>query len=155
MIRLTDTTVDTVRRITSELRPIALDEFGLTEAIRWHAQQFQTRTGIIVQCDCPQDVDLNREQSTAIFRIFQEALTNILRHAQATRGDIMVKEEAEEFFLQISDNGRGITEDEKSRAQSLGLIGMRERAHLIGGEVNIEGTEGRGTVITVRVPLSG
>src|SRR5205085_3021348 len=78
MIRLTDTTVDTVRRITSELRPIALDEFGLTEAIRWHAQQFQTRTGIIVQCDCPQDVDLNREQSTAIFRIFQEALTNIL-----------------------------------------------------------------------------
>src|SRR5205085_9117960 len=102
-----------------------------------------------------QDVDCNRQQPTAIIRIFQQALTNILRHAQATRVDIMVKEEAEEFFLQISDNGRGITEDEKSRAQSLGLIGMRERAHLIGGEVKIEGTEGHGTVITVRVPLSG
>src|SRR2546422_8358630 len=106
MIRLADTTVDTVRRITSELRPIALDEFGLTEAIRWHAQQFQARTGIVVHCDFfPEDADLNREQSTAVFRIFQEALTNILRHAQATRVDIMTKEEAEEFFLRISDNG--------------------------------------------------
>jgi PAS domain S-box-containing protein len=156
MLRLTETTIGTIRRISSELRPSVLDDLGLVEAIEWQAQQFQARTGIICQCDCSlENLDLSREQSTAVFRIFQEALTNILRHAQATSVDITMKAEAGEFVLAIIDNGRGITENEKSGAQSLGLLGLQERAHLIGGKININGVEGKGTMITVQVPISG
>ena len=154
MATLVDTTIDTVRRISSELRPTVLDDLGLVEAIEWQAQQFQAQTGIIYQSDCSVgDIDLNREQSTAVFRIFQEALTNILRHAEATRFASTLKLEANNLVLIISDNGKGITANEVSRPQSLGLLGMRERAHLVGGEINITGTEGQGTVITVRVPM--
>jgi PAS domain S-box-containing protein len=154
MMRLTDTTISTVRRIASELRPFALDEVGLIEAIEWQARQFQGRTGIIVRCDCTlESDDLNREQSTAAFRISQEALTNILRHAQATRVNIQMKEEDGEFILTIGDNGRGITDDEKSGRRTLGLLGMRERAHLVGGKIDIAGSEGKGTVVTIRFPI--
>jgi PAS domain S-box-containing protein len=156
MLRLTETTISNVRRISAELRPGILDDLGLLEAIEWQAGQFQARTGITCRCDCSlENLDLGREQSTAVFRIFQEALTNILRHAQATSVDITTKVEAGEFVLKIIDNGRGITENERTGARSLGLLGMRERAHLIGGKININGVEGEGTVITVRVPLSG
>jgi PAS domain S-box-containing protein len=155
MLRLTDITIDAVRRISSELRPSVLDDLGLTEAIEWQAGQFQARTGIICHCECSvENVDLNKEQSTAVFRIFQEALTNILRHAQATRVDIAMKEKTGEFVLTVNDNGRGITDDDKSRPGSLGLLGMRERAHMIGGEIDITGIGGQGTVVTVRVPIS-
>ena len=153
IITLTDNAVGTVQRISSELRPTALEEFGLAEALRWHAQQFQARTGIIVNCDCQSEaVDLNREQSVAVFRIYQEALTNVLRHAQATKVEIRIRQEDDHFALTINDNGRGITEEEKWGPQSLGLIGMRERTHLLGGEISIEGGQGRGTTITVKVP---
>jgi signal transduction histidine kinase len=155
MMALTDTTISTIRRIASELRPSILDDLGLAEAIEWQAQQFQERTGIICFCDCSlENVDFNNEQSTAVFRIFQEALTNILRHAQATRIDIELKEKAGELILTISDNGRGFTEDEKTRQFSFGILGMRERAQLIGGKVFITGVEGKGTVVTVQVPIS-
>jgi PAS domain S-box-containing protein len=156
MLRLTETTISTVRRISSELRPSVLDDLGLAAAIEWQVQQFQARTGIICRCDCSlENIDLSREQSTAVFRIFQEALTNILRHAQATTVDTTMKAEAGEFVLEIIDNGRGITENEKSGLQSLGLLGMQERAHLIGGKINVTGVEGKGTVITVQIPISG
>ena len=156
MMALTDTTINTVRRISSEMRPIALDVLGLIEAIEWQARQFQDRTGIIVQFDCTLDnVDLSLEQSTAVFRIFQEALTNILRHAQATRVNIQMRQGDGEFILTINDNGRGITDDEKSGQSTLGLLGMRERANLIRGKVDINGFEGQGTVVTLRIPISG
>jgi PAS domain S-box-containing protein len=156
MLRLTETTISNVRRISAELRPGILDDLGLVEAIEWQAGQFQARTGITCRCDCSlENLDLGREQSTAVFRIFQEALTNILRHAQATSVDITTKVEAGEFVLKIIDNGRGITENEKSGAQSLGLLGMKERARLVGGKINVTRVEGEGTMITVRVPLSG
>ena len=156
MMTLTDTTINTVRRIASELRPVALDTLGLTEAIEWQAREFQKRTGIIVECDCNlENVHLSGDQSTAVFRIFQEALTNILRHAQATGANIQMQEEAGEFTLTINDNGRGITDDEKSGECTLGLLGMRERAHLIGGKIDIMGIEEKGTVVTVRIPISG
>jgi signal transduction histidine kinase len=156
MTKLIDNTINTVRRIASELRPSVLDDLGLVVAIKWQAQQFQNRTGIIVDCDCPLDnVDLNQAQSTAVFRIFQEALTNILRHARATRVNIQMNEEDGQLILTINDNGRGVTADEKSRSQSLGLLGMQERAHLIGGNINIIGFDGKGTVVTVRIPISG
>jgi PAS domain S-box-containing protein len=156
MLRLTETTISSVRRISSELRPSVLDDLGLVEAIEWQAEQFQARTGIICRCDYSlENLDLGRERSTAVFRILQEALTNILRHAQATSVDITMEVEADEFVLTVMDNGRGITENEKSGLQSLGLLGMRERAHLIGGKMDITGVEGKGTVVTVRVPSFG
>lgn len=152
MVRLVDATINTVRRIASELRPIGLDDLGLVAAIELHARKFQDRTGIIVECDCSlQNLELSQDQSTAIFRIFQEALTNILRHSLASRVSIKTTEEDEEFILTIVDNGRGITDDERSGKHTLGLLGMHERAHLIGGTIDIAGAPGIGTVVTFRV----
>jgi PAS domain S-box-containing protein len=155
MVKLTDTTINTVRRISSELRPPALDTLGLIEAIQWQAIQFQTRTGTVVECDCNlENLDLSREESTTVFRIFQEALTNILRHAQATTVHIQTKVEDSEFVLVIRDNGRGITDEQKSGRRTLGLLGMRERAHLIGANIDIAGVSGEGTVVTVRISIA-
>jgi signal transduction histidine kinase len=154
LIKLTDMSVSTLRRIASELRPSVLDDLGLAAAIEWQAQQFQARTGII--CDCSlENIELSAEQSTAVFRIFQEALTNVVRHAQATRVDIKINKEKGHFVLSVSDNGKGITDGEKSEQHSLGILGMRERAYLIGGEVSITSAEGQGTVVTLRVPIAG
>jgi PAS domain S-box-containing protein len=156
LIKLTDMSVSTLRRIASELRPSVLDDLGLAAAIEWQAQQFQARTGIICDCDSSaEDVELSAEQSTAVFRIFQEALTNVLRHARATRVNIKIYKEKSHLLLSVSDNGKGITDGDKSEQQSLGILGMRERAHLIGGEVSITRAEGHGTVVTLRVPLAG
>jgi two-component system sensor histidine kinase UhpB len=155
MKSLIDDTIQTVRRISAELRPGILDDLGLVAAIEWQAQQFQERTGIACEFDgLPETASLDQAQATAVFRIFQEILTNVMRHARATRVSISLREEAGSFWLTVSDNGRGITESEKSDVHSLGLLGMHERAHLAGGEVSISGTPGRGTIVTVRIPLS-
>jgi PAS domain S-box-containing protein len=149
---LIDAMVDIVREISSDLRPAVLDVLGLEEAIEWQAQQFQDRTGLAVICHrSGDDVELSPEQSIAIFRIFQEALTNILRHADATRVDVTIAREAEAYVLSVNDNGRGITESETYGQLSIGILGMRERAHLIGGEIEISGVEGEGTTVTVRL----
>ena len=152
MLKLADNTVKNVRRIAWELRPSILDDLGLVDAIEWQAQQFEARTGIVCERSGFLDnVIFNQEQATAIFRIFQEALTNILRHANATRVDVTMSQEAGEFVLAITDNGRGITGVEKS---GLGLLGMQERVRLVGGKIEIHGREGAGTTITVQVPIS-
>ncbi len=156
MIELSDNTLQTIRRISSELRPQILDDLGLAEAIEWQAKKFQTRTGILCHCECRlKNLKLNQAQTTVVFRILQEALTNVLRHAQATRVDIKIKEEPGRFVMTISDDGRGITEAQKSAHESLGLLGMRERAELIGGTVEITGVQGSGTIVTARVRVSG
>jgi PAS domain S-box-containing protein len=156
MFGLIDTMVNIVRGIASDLRPAVLDILGLEEGIEWQAQQFQDRTGIAVDYQRPENhVDLTPEQSIAVFRIFQEALTNILRHAGATRVGVTMAEEAGTFVLRVKDDGRGITEDEKYGQLSIGLLGMRERAHLIGGEIEISGVGGKGTIVTVRLPHPG
>lgn len=155
MVSLVDATINTVRRISSELRPGVLDDLGLIPAIEWHAQQVQANTGIVCRFESQvENVGLSRERATTVFRIFQEAMTNVLRHAGATRVNILVEEEDEEFVLDVSDNGRGITDSEKLGAHSLGLLGMRERAHSVGGRVEIKGTPGKGTTLIVRVPLT-
>jgi PAS domain S-box-containing protein len=155
MIELTDATIDTIRRISSELRPSILDDLGLVAAIEWQAKEFQTRTGIVCTCDCSlENVGLNREQSTAVFRIFQEALTNVLRHARATKVDTKTEEVDGQFVLTVSDNGRGITETEKLGVTSLGLLGMKERARLVSGEVEISRNKKGGTIITVQLPIA-
>jgi PAS domain S-box-containing protein len=154
MIKLTDDTVGTVRRIASDLRPSILDDFGLLAAIEWQAEQFQARTGIVCHVECSiENRQFTQEQSTALFRIFQEALTNILRHASATEVRVGMSDEAGAFALRIADNGKGISEAEKRGHSSLGILGMRERVHLINGEIEITGIEGQGTEILVRVPL--
>jgi signal transduction histidine kinase len=153
MFALIDSTIDVVRRISSELRPSILDDLGLASAVEWQTQQFQKRTGIQCRCECVVDsLNLNAELSTAVFRIFQEALTNVLRHAQATRIDVTIEEEAGDLLLTIRDNGRGIQHSEKTSTSALGLLGMRERAHLIGGRIEIVGVDGKGTTVTLRVP---
>jgi signal transduction histidine kinase len=150
-----DTMITIVRRIASDLRPVVLDFLGVEDAIEWQARQFQDRTGIAVHYECVgAGVELSPEQSTAVFRIFQEALTNVLRHARASRVDVRVVEDSSMFVLLIADNGRGITESERTGELSIGLLGMRERAHLIGGEFEVSGVEGEGTTVTLRLPVA-
>lgn len=151
---LIDGTLHTVRRIATELRPAILDDFGLLAAIDWQLQEFQTRANI--RCNLSagtDDILLDPESSTAVFRVFQETLTNVARHANATEVDVHVEEQADQLILQVRDNGRGISEAEISGSKSLGLVGMRERIHLLSGELDIRGTPGQGTTILVKIPL--
>ena len=153
MTKLTETTLDTVRKLASELRPAAL-ELGLVEGIEWQILQFESRTGIEVRLESSvEKVDLDDGQAIAVFRILQEALTNIQRHAQATKAIITVNQVSGQFLLMIQDNGTGFTKGQEIDRQSLGFLGMRERVHLVGGEINIESAAGEGTKITVQVPL--
>jgi PAS domain S-box-containing protein len=154
MSTLIDTTVHSVKRIISELRPRLLDDFGLSAAIEWQADEFVKRTGI--QCDIelePEDIILDEARSVAIFRIFQETLTNITRHADATRARVSLKENATTVEMRVSDNGKGISQKRLSGPQSFGLIGMRERAHSFGGELFIAGARGGGTTVAVTIPI--
>ncbi len=156
MLKLTDALIDAVRRIASELRPSILDDLGIVEAIEWLGQQFQERTGIQFRCSLPPTgVRLNSEQATAAFRIFQEALTNVLRHARADCVSVSVKQRPRAFVLIIRDNGKGLMAENRSGQLSLGLLGMRERARLAGGRVWMRGVEGKGTTILLRIPLGG
>ena len=154
MVNSTDSIINTVRRIASDLRPSILDDLGLVEAIEWQAQQFQTRTGIT--CTLNRSVEaapLSQEQSTAAFRIFQEAMTNVIRHAHASQVEITMKEKNGTFVLLISDNGVGFNENDETGQACLGLLGMQERAYLVGGRFFIKSDSGRGTVVTVQIPL--
>ncbi|MCZ6624106.1 MAG: GAF domain-containing sensor histidine kinase, partial [Deltaproteobacteria bacterium] len=155
MLDLIDQTIQTVRKISTELRPGALDELGLTAAIEWQFQEFQNRTGIKGAVSSHlEEIHSDQARSTAVFRIFQEALTNIARHAKATRVNISLQEEGGSMILQVTDNGRGIKESKIFDGKSLGLLGMRERALPLGGEVAISGRRGEGTTVTVRIPLN-
>jgi len=154
MTKLTDTTIKTVKRISTELRPGLLDDLGLEAAIEWQVGEFQDRTGITCELIIdPEDIILDRDRSTTIFRIFQETLTNIARHAKAKRVTVSLKEKADELVLKVIDNGKGITEKQISDPKSFGLIGIRERVHPWGGEVKISGIPDKGTTVEVRMPI--
>ena len=151
---LINTAILTVRKISTELRPGLLDAVGLTAAIDWQAKEFEKRTGIKCKLKFPHEkIELDQNRSIAIFRIFQEILTNVTRHSHATEVSVEIEERETELFLEAKDNGRGITASEFSNPKSLGLLGMRERALLLGGEVNIRGVHGKGTTVSVRIPL--
>jgi len=153
LFRLTDATIHSVRRIASEMRPSILDDIGLAEAIEWQSGQFQSQTGI--ECDCQvaaAGLSLDAEQSTAVFRILQEALTNVRRHAQASRASVALEECDGVLVLTVHDDGKGITQEQASSRQSLGLVGMRERAYLAGGSIEIGGAPGEGTTVCLRIP---
>jgi signal transduction histidine kinase len=155
MSDLIDTTIQTVRRISSELRPGILDDLGLVATIEWQLQEFQTRSGIQGKLiSAPEETTLDADGATAAFRIFQEILTNVARHAQATQVEVTLEESASFLTLQVQDNGRGMTESEIHSPKSIGLLGMQERARLRTGEVQFQATPGKGTTVTVRLPLS-
>jgi signal transduction histidine kinase len=152
--RLIDTTTQSVQRISSELRPGLLDDLGLSAAIEWQAAEFQKRTSI--SCEIisdPDDITLHHALSTAVFRVFQEALTNIARHANATEIQIVLRKKSDAVDLTVRDNGRGITEKQISDERSFGLIGMRERVHHFGGDLTISGMSNKGTTVSATIPF--
>jgi signal transduction histidine kinase len=154
--RILDTlelTVSAVQRISSELRPSVLDDLGLVTAIREEARLFEARSGIECDVSVIGAVPEDAETVTAIYRIVQEALTNVARHANATRTELRLRERGDELLLEIRDDGLGVTTEQMDDPLSLGLIGIRERAALIGGSVQIEGVAGRGTIVSARIPM--
>jgi signal transduction histidine kinase len=155
MHTLLDSLIQSVRRIALQLRPAILDDLGLVAAIEWQAKEFRLRTGIACEfTNTLKERELDRDLVTTVFRILQEALTNVIRHAHATRVTIRLAEDAGRLCLTMADNGRGITAQELTDRHSLGLLGMRERALLLKGGVDIVGRPASGTTVTVSVPLS-
>ena len=149
-----DTMIKTVRRICTELRPGMLDDLGLAASIEWQARDFEKRTGIICVVHIPpEELTLTRAQSIAVFRIFQEALTNIARHAGAQLIEVRLEATPAALMLQVQDDGRGIQAHEIAGLHSLGLLGMRERAKRLGGAFDIQGRSGEGTIVTVSLPI--
>ncbi len=153
MVELVDETGKTVQRISAELRPGLLDDLGLAAAIEWQTEEFQKRTGIPCEVSLdPEDFVTDQDISTAIFRVFQETLTNIVRHADASSVKVTLQEKDNDIKLEVSDNGRGITEEQISHHQSFGIMGIRERVNLLSGKVVIVGIPDKGTTVTVCIP---
>jgi PAS domain S-box-containing protein len=149
-----DASVESVQKIASKLRPVILDELGLTAAIEWQAEEFEKLTQIKCSLSLPkEEIVLEKNKSTAIFRILQEALTNIARHSQATKAAISLLKHQSNICLEILDNGEGITQEQIKDFKSLGIHGMEERAVVFGGQVYIEGLAGKGTIVKVEIPV--
>lgn len=152
LLELVDGTLPAVKQLVMDLRPPVLDDLGLQDAIEWQALDFEKRTGI----DCNVQVQnlpasLNPEQATALFRIFQETLTNIVRHAQASLVEVCLKQDNSHMILSVADNGKGIKSCQISDSKSLGILGMKERVLPWGGEVDIQGEENKGTTVTIQI----
>jgi PAS domain S-box-containing protein len=154
MSNLVDSTIESVHNITTELRPSLLDDLGLPAAIEWQAEDFQKRSGIRCQAHihCRNGM-IDKELATTIFRIFQETLTNIIRHAKATQCKVSLTENEKELCLGVTDNGIGITQWQVDDPRSFGMIGMRERAHLWGGTIHVRNAKPSGTTVRVLIPL--
>jgi PAS domain S-box-containing protein len=151
---LVEETIHVVRRISTGLRPGILDDLGLAATVEWAAEEFQARTGIVCQVAAETNPAIDPERATALYRIFQEALTNIARHAGATQVTIGLVQNDSYLSLEVRDNGRGIAAEQLSASGSLGILGMRERAMLLGGEFTIAGDPLRGTTLRVRIPIA-
>jgi len=152
MSRLVDDSVKEVRRIATELRPGVLDDLGFAAALEWQAEEFQRRTGITCRVVAPANLAAGDDQSTALFRILQEALTNVSRHARAKAVEVRLSEHDQSILLEIEDDGRGIRAANPAGPGSLGLLGMQERARLVGGETVVERGSAGGTIVRVRLP---
>ncbi|MGH2524908.1 MAG: sensor histidine kinase, partial [Anaerolineales bacterium] len=154
MSALLDDSIQAVRKIATELRPGILDDLGLIAAIEWQLNEFQARTGVACAFTTGlEDSPIDPDGTTTLFRILQEALTNIARHANATRVEVGLEPVPSYLVLSVRDNGRGINEAEINSSHSLGLLGMRERARLQAGDLQVAGRPGQGTTITVRLPI--
>ena len=159
MNTLVQQAIETLRRIVSELRPWLLDELGLEATIEWHLNELKKRTGM--QCICLKEhtgdtgvvSDILKKHAVDIYRIFQEAVTNVVRHAEATRLLVTITSDSSQVCLRINDNGKGVNEKQKITLQSFGISGMHERARLVGGRLCISGSEGSGTLVELVIPL--
>jgi len=155
MSAFTDEVIGQVRRISAELRPGVLDDLGLVAAIEWQAQDFEERIDktCVVRVNA-KDIAIDRQVSTAVFRIFQEALTNVARHAEAQHVDVRIDVTDDDVCLEVRDDGKGITPVAAGSPKSLGLVGIRERAHRLGGSVTVSPTAPHGTLLSLKVPLA-
>lgn len=152
-LHLVNATIQSIKKICSDLRPSMLDHLGLSSAIEWEAAEFERRTGIKCSLDLSDDdLDLDKTLLNNLFRIFQETLTNIARHAQASKAEVLLKHENNRIVLKVSDNGIGIKDKDLLSSSSFGIIGMNERVYHCKGTIHIESAENRGTCITVHVP---
>lgn len=154
ILSLIDTTVKTVRRIASELRPSLLDDLGLLAAMEWHLEEFERRSGIQTQLHLPEtELPLPDSLKIGLFRIFQESLTNVARHSGAKKVFASLIQEDKQLILTIKDNGTGFEEKPTAEKRTLGLLGMKERTMMMGGIYSISGEKGEGTTVTVIVPI--
>lgn len=142
-----------LKRISSNLRPATLDTLGLIATIRWYLNQFSQSTGIGTTLQLPEYVRLSDISSIAVFRVIQEALTNVATHAGATRVAVVVSKKVDKLVVEISDDGKGISETAKRKPDSYGILGMRERAAYLGGTLAISSEPGRGTRLVLEIPL--
>jgi Signal transduction histidine kinase len=151
---LADRTIESVHRIAGDLRPSILD-FGIVAAIEWQSHEFERQMGIPCQfSSTDEDIDLNADQATALFRVFQEALTNISKHAHATRVDVNLKRTKTGITLDIADNGRGMEQSDRLKPHSFGIRGMMERVGSLGGKLSITASPSAGSLITIQIPLN-
>lgn len=155
MVDLVDNTIKSVQRIAMELRPPILDAFGLCEAIAWQAGEYEKRFGIKFDLNCLQNsLDLDTDLKTTFFRIFQESVTNVVRHAEASQVAVSMSHQKDQLIMKIEDNGKGIRKDQIEGSNSLGLIGIRERVRYWNGEVRFSGAPEKGTIVEIRIPVS-
>jgi signal transduction histidine kinase len=155
LLELVERSIHTVTAIVTDLRPPALDQLGLVPALEWQTESFARRTGLRCTFDGAADVDdLDVGRATAVFRMFQEMLTNIERHARANHVGVTVRRQGQQLTVSVRDNGRGVPPQKALEPSSFGLLGMRERAMLLGGSLTIDGAPNRGTTVTATIPLA-
>ena len=153
MLAMLDASVAATRRIAADLRPLVLDDLGLVAAIEWLTQSFTQRWGVACVLNMDEDLELHEPYATAVFRIVQESLVNVAKHAHANQVQVSVARTEGEVSLRVADNGAGFQTTAPRKAGSLGLAGLRERAQLLKGTVNIDSTPGQGTVVVVHIPV--
>lgn len=153
MIGIIDQVIETIRSISTELRPVVLDHFGIKAAIEWQVKKFEGQTGIKCEVILPKKkVMLSSQASITIFRICQEALTNVYRHAKAKNVKVALQDEKNELVIKIQDDGKGIEKKEMSNPNTFGLLGMNERVNSLNGEFKIKSLKGKGTLLIIRLP---
>jgi signal transduction histidine kinase len=151
---LIESTIRKVRTISSDLRPSVLDHFGLEAALEWQASEFQKRSALRCKIRLDkQPLNIDERTSTTIFRIFQEILTNIAKHAKASRVDVVLEKHPKKIILKVSDNGKGFKLEKTKESQGLGILGMKERANAVGGKLSINSVVGVGTTVMLTVPI--
>ncbi|CAA9412621.1 MAG: Sensory box histidine kinase [uncultured Ramlibacter sp.] len=153
MLAMLDASVAATRRIAADLRPLVLDDLGLAPAIEWLVQNFSQRSGVAARLDLDEELELQEPYATAVFRMVQESLANVAKHARANLVRVRVAREGGEMVLSVQDDGVGFEPGERRKPQSLGLLGLRERARLLKGEVHVTSAPGQGTRVEARIPV--
>ena len=153
MEAMLDKTVAATRRIATDLRPLMLDDLGLVPAVEWLVESFTQRTGVACELAVSREaLDLPAAHATAVFRTIQESLTNIAKHARASRVEVAVEQADGHLSVSVRDDGVGFSPEDARKPNSFGLLGLRERASLLGGEATISSAQGRGTYVELRLP---